>query len=318
MGLEPGKLAVYTNRFVSAIPPAAYRVANFDLLKAWQIKEGAAGDADESDDEESARRIASRAARAAAAAYAKPTARVTLDIAGVLFGETPQLVVDLSGENESVPLDILARLVKYRRHLAECLEDPACVVVPALARCDVTISASMLNAMKVNVKEVVTTALASFDKHILVVYPLLEYRLRYSARRIPDALPSPESGIDVKQWIGCLDSSYGPHIKNEYREFVADVTALIVAGKAPTNSAVYWESKAEAWPRLYKVALWHLNTPLSSLSAERAFAKLRDEDLPKRASAHHDTVTHELCFRYNKRMLDGLLKNTLVQLRARS
>ena len=84
------------------------------------------------------------------------------------------------------------------------------------------------------------------------------------------------------------------------------------------NSAAFWESKAEAWPRLHKVALWHLNTPLSSLSAERAFAKLRDEDLPKRASALHATVTHELCFRYNMRMLDVLLKNALAQLRALS
>jgi hypothetical protein len=82
------------------------------------------------------------------------------------------------------------------------------------------------------------------------------------------------------------------------------------------NSAVFWESKAAVWPRLHKVALWHLNTPMSSLSAERAFAKLRDEDLPKRASALHATVTHELCFRYNKRILDELLKTALRELRA--
>lgn len=135
---------------------------------------------------------------------------------------------------------------------------------------------------------------------------------------IPDALPSPESNIDLKQWIGCLDEAYGPHIKNEYREFVVCVSALIASGQTPVNSAMFWESKSAVWPRLHKVALWHLNTPVSSLSAERAFAKLRDEDLPKRASALHATVAHELCFRYNRRILDGLLKSALHELRALS
>lgn len=47
-----------------------------------------------------------------------------------------------------------------------------------------------------------------------------------------------------------------------------------------------------------------------------AFAKLRDADMPKRASAHHDTITRELCFRYNSSVLDALLANTLRELRA--
>lgn len=315
MGLMPGKLVVYPNRFASVVNPALYRLANFPVIKEWQIKEGADVDSSDDDDEDTAKG-ASIAARAAAVAYAKPTAPVTLDIAGVIFGGLPQLLVDLSGENESVPLNILERLMRYRSHLVECVEDAACVLHPALARHGVTISATLSNAMKANIKEVATAALASYDKHIFVVHPLLEYRLRYSAHRIPDALPSPESGIDLKQWIGCLDETYGPHIKNEYREFVACVSVLIASGQTPVNSAVFWESKAAVWPRLHKVALWHLNTPMSSLSAERAFAKLRDEDLPKRASALHATVTHELCFRYNKRILDELLKSALRELRA--
>jgi hypothetical protein len=49
----------------------------------------------------------------------------------------------------------------------------------------------------------------------------------------------------------------------------------------------YWSSKSVAWPDLAKVALYWTELQTSSIAAERAFASLRQTDMPSRVGRSH-------------------------------
>jgi hypothetical protein len=73
----------------------------------------------------------------------------------------------------------------------------------------------------------------------------------------------------------------------------------------------YWSSKSVAWPDLAKVALYWTELQTSSIAAERAFASLRQTDMPSRVGRSHEMVARELWLRTNRALVESILKERI-------
>jgi hypothetical protein len=112
-GLAPNKLMYYPNRFQSAASVMTYHCKNYDAIKEWLFEGASLPKVDDDDDDD-----CSQAVLAAREAYESPLSRAILAAANGLFEALPALVKDVSGEHESVPSDIVARL----EHLCTVLQ----------------------------------------------------------------------------------------------------------------------------------------------------------------------------------------------------
>jgi len=109
----------------------------------------------------------------------------------IIFESVKGLIKDLSGEGDSVPADVLENISHQARFLKLIIADPSCIVVPALAKYDVKLTAKEVNEMCANVKQVATCALEKHEKHFSVIVPMLKHRFMYSPRNPP--LPPPSA-----------------------------------------------------------------------------------------------------------------------------
>jgi hypothetical protein len=135
LGLNPNRGITYANRFASAVSNAIYRLDNFDAIKTWSLQlaaEEADDDAEDDDDDdvvEGAAALEDRVDQGQPATskriesiknfYWRQEAKAVLACCKGLLGAVPDLVEVVSGENDSVPADLLERLNAYGCHLQE-------------------------------------------------------------------------------------------------------------------------------------------------------------------------------------------------------
>lgn len=324
LGLPPRVYLMHANRFGSAIKAAVAMDKDFVALKTWALGSDLLADEAAGGGDEAAELIRRTRAERVLSAFREKTARVPLAIAIELFGTLPDLVETLSGEFDSVPPTCIRDINRLRAVFAAVEADPSCVVGPALAKCGVKVTKAEAKALADNVLEVVQIALQKFDHHMPPILRVLEYRFRYSPRAYPQLLPA--VGLDRKQFIGCLETDYGPTIVYQYNEYYEEMKAkhdadAALAGDAricrSINSIKYWKDKETSWPQLSKVAMWHLNFPTSNIACERSFGQARvTEALWTRSAMTHDTVKREVKFKYNLALMQDMLANKIKELNA--
>ena len=78
----------------------------------------------------------------------------------------------------------------------------------------------------------------------------------------------------------------------------------------------FWVSEKTLWPELAAIALYWTAFPTSSVSVERAFARLRAMDAPTLSCLTLPHTERELKLRVNKPIVEMVLEATLVQLLA--
>ena len=179
LGLDPRKMYVYLNRFVSIVDPAAYRLANFGKVADWHKSGATLPTADDDDDVtgDDGDDEPSRTAAVVKDAYSKKHAPVVLGIVEVLLGGLPKLTAQLSAEHDHVPPDALERLRLLRVHFesAATPQGATLVVNQATAKAGEVLAItytqaeknSFVTKLQPQVKEAAAAAVAKFDKHIL-------------------------------------------------------------------------------------------------------------------------------------------------------
>ena len=122
-GLEAKKMVPYMNRFGTAIAVVGYLNDNFASVKQWFCtssslpldgsetfaelqRQIAAGD----DEDDKKKKLSDRTKRAAGA-YSNKGTPVMLHLVSNMFKKIPALITDASGEGDSVPHDLVERLV---------------------------------------------------------------------------------------------------------------------------------------------------------------------------------------------------------------
>lgn len=324
--LQPRSIQTYAGRFGSSVTTAKYDLDNFARLKEWVQKNLHANTQDEidedvdnddileDDDGDTVQVKISKTSTRVLKAWTKKTAVVTLKIVDLMFKDLPVLVKDLSGEGDSVPTDILNRLTMFEKSFAEAKNNPDLVSLPALKLYNVLLTPVELAAMNKNIQEVAQEALEKLQKHMPPYKNLLTHRFRYSPRKKPE--PLPKDTKFYKPFIGCVDANMTVGMVTEYKAYVEEVTNLHDNNESDTvDTYKFWNSKREIWPNLTPVALYHLTFPVGNISAERGCGQLRHiESNWTRSQQSHDTIRREAKFKYNKFVLEDLVKGLQKQL----
>jgi len=113
--------------------------------------------------------------------------------------------------------------------------------------------------------------------------------------------------------LGVLPEKWGPTVKLQAKKYLEEKftdSERPVGDRrlAKVGTYKYWQSKKGAWPELAAAALYWTAFTISSISAERAFARLRVMGSPLRNRMLPKTIVRELRFRVNMGILEKLLE----------
>lgn len=323
--LEPSKLLFYPNRFGSAIQATQYRIANFAAVERWHCDSALRPEPDsecdsDDDSEDDGDTPLGKWARAEEA-YRDKRAELILRVVDRLYGTLPALVKETSADDvdrvDSTLLDKLGVLRDTLEHAKRNTAFAKEIVESLKGKLSAPVMSADFNDWKEALKHEVSLAagksLKAFDKHIQPMMETLRKRFMFDPRNEPPTVTDAER-LNYK-FFGIKREDWTPALSMQYLAYKAAWYAMPDDAKEEAIVA-FWKGKAGAWPELAKVALWWLETPTSSIAAERVFAVMRNVYVPIRQSMHNETLARELMFRVNKTLLEAKTIEKLDELEA--
>ena len=101
---------------------------------------------------------------------------------------------------------------------------------------------------------------------------------------------------------------------DEYDKYQSSHSAITPEDKRLPTYA-FWQKHSDKYPSLAPVAMWHAEMAISSVSAERAFALMRNFEAPNRRSMSPARFRAEMLLRYNADITMSLLGAHLVTMK---
>ena len=339
-GLDVNMLYAYTNRFASTIDVSDYirtkylEVAKFftssEMLELNEVEVAAAAavDDDEVDDDDDdddgigapGTRSFTKAKNAVAAAFSAnggDSALVMLHIVDLVHGKIPSLIASLSGEFDEVDPAICDKLWRFRALLDEYVAAPKQLVEQACARAMEQIDAIwsptrvaiFCGQYEEKTLKMLEAMSKSFDKHFKPALDGLYRRFLYTIKNKPPTLE--ELGPKATNSLfGCKATMWGPEFRLEYKDYCR-IWPTIKSNEV--RSSAFWRSKEDVWPLLAPIARFWLEVPTSSISCERAIAKMRVFDTADRQRMKDATFKREMFFRCNLWVLEKVHAKTIAK-----
>ena len=164
--------------------------------------------------------------------------------------------------------------------------------------------------------------MATASRHAFAVHitPMLELLKRYefyipsSCSHSLDQLRE----VSKKEFIGAESFEFGVNVIAQARQYAEEMVRVRERDGDDKHKSIktyaFWVSKKSLWPELVAIALYWTAFPTSSVSVERAFARLRAMDAPTRRCMTLPHTERELKFRVNKPIVESVLEATLAAL----
>lgn len=318
--LDPNKMMFYPNRFGSAVVAAKYRLHRFQDVKRWYLTSNSAPvlnlDDSESDDDDNEGSGYGKW-NLCSEAYALKRAELVLAVVQEMFGKIPDLITETSADKLTViGSDLLDRLELLRDSfdILKAEVQALSLISTARSKLSVPLTPAEFNEAKAVLKiEVAHAALAackSFDKHVKPMMDhLLRHRFMFDPRNPP---PMKEPAALTPSFFGIPVDKWNPALVSEYRMYQRNWTPTMT--ETDGDIATFWMTKRSVWESLSAVALWWLETPTSSVSAERVFAVMRLTLQSTRLSLTNGSIARELVYKMNSDSLERAMQQKLQQL----
>ena len=203
------------------------------------------------------------------------------------------IINEASGEFDSVPPDFVMRVQQLETVWQICARDGSAVLSTAIARAfpdaNAPLKAGLNTRFKGEVQAMAEASLAAYRAHVSPMMALLERRAFYMPRSgvHTDAMLA---NVSNKAFIGAEAFEFGVNVVAQAEQYVQEMVRLRrddPSKLTKINTCEFWVSRKRVWPDLVPIALYWTAFPTSSVSVERAFARLRAMDEKTRACMTH-------------------------------
>ena len=305
-GISSRSLTYYPDRFGSCLTVVIYALENFKTIHVWAKGNPV---------------LASKTTTAALStrvAWRDPNSIVTLMIIKEIYLDLSALIKDVGSDKVAVRMigkrldDLHQRLLTWCAYPTTNLQIIVAKVKKDHPNLHVDLSGEDVDKLALQIREATKVSITKYEKHVPKLLKRINRQLYFTGDERPDKLPDNSQAMD--ELLGPVLAH--PHLTGEdgvgMIRFLQQYRQYCEIWNEFVDPFEWWsdQERRRKWPELSFVALWVLNSPLSNLTAERAFGMMRnmERDKLRTANQKHETIANELCLKMNKPILLNALK----------